>query len=140
MKRIGTALLILGIAVYIIAAAPSSIPAPPMPSQVRAAVLVVNNGTYDSSGKGTFVAQPYVELVLRGCEPLLNADGTPKLNAYGEPTYKDGGWIGDLKLTPQQAISLLPLWQQVQTAAYNLYSANQSSVVWTKQADPPAAQ
>ncbi len=140
MKRMVSLVALVALAgLALWGAAPSSIPAPPMPSQVRAQTLVVFNGVYASDASGKFVQQPMCELVLRGCEPILNADGTPKLNAYGEPSYKDTGWVGDLKLTPTQAASLMPLWQQVQTAAYNLYSANQSAVVWSKQDAPPAA-
>ena len=116
-----------------------NIPVPPTPSQARAQTLIVFNGIYDSSGGGTFTQEPYVEIVLRGCTPILDSTGKPVLNAYGQPEYTDSGWVGDLRLSPAQASSLMQLWEQVQSAAYQLFAANASGVVWSQQEPPPPA-
>jgi hypothetical protein len=99
-----------------------------VPPELRVEQIVINNGRFDGQGNGTFIIDPGVTLVVRGTIALTNADGTPKLNALGQPTYQDTGWVGTMSLGASQLSSFMSLWEQLQAAAYQQLQAGLASV------------
>lgn len=125
------------LALALAAAEPITIPGPPTPTEARIEAIVINNGLFYSDTSGEFHNPPYVEMVIRGTIPLKNADGSPKLNLYGQPAYQDTQKVATMRLTPQQASTMMALWESIMTASYQTLGQNKATLAWSDGNLPP---
>jgi len=88
-----------------------------MPTHTRIKDIHIFNGA--SNADGSLKQDPYVEILLVRCWPVLDSSGNHVLNQYGQPTYKDS--ILEVKYIVSDMAELIThlatMWEPLMTAA-----------------------
>ena len=81
-----------------------------------------------------FQQEPGVSIILLETDPMLNTeDGKPILNAYGQPAYEDGDFVGSyVQKDPAKLSQFLALWEQLMEAAYGMIDEDKESIRWNQ--------